>query len=85
MYAKYQGLEGSRDAVVTVPKYTLGSHAYKASVDTRLDEPPPPLIANTVHDVSSRRGVLLCDQSLVHRKLREPTLPNSASHQPPRF
>jgi hypothetical protein len=80
----FQGLDGRRDAIVHMPPYSLAGRQGKATMHIAADEAdPPPLIAGTVHDYSSRRGVLNCNQSLVHRKLRAPPLPNSASFQPP--
>jgi hypothetical protein len=82
----FQGLEGTREAIVRTPPHSLAGRQGKATVNTAAHEADaPPLIAGTVHDYSSRRGVLNCDQSLVHRKLRAPPLPNSARHQPPRL
>jgi hypothetical protein len=82
----FQGLEGTRLYPVHVPPYSLASRQGKATHNIAADEADaPPLIAGTVHDYSSRRGVLNCDQSLVHRKLRAPPIPSSASYQPPRI
>jgi hypothetical protein len=82
----FQGLDGHREAVVRTPPHSLAGRQGKATIHTAADEAdPPPLIAGTVHDYSSRRGVLNCDQSLVHHKLRAPPLPNLASYQPPRL
>jgi hypothetical protein len=82
----FKGLDGNREAIVRTPPHSLAGRQGKATTNIAADEADaPPLFANTVHDYSSRRGVLNCDQSLVHRKLRAPPLPNSASYQPPRL
>ena len=81
----FNGLDGSREVRVVPPRCQLG-HASKAvTILTLPEEPAPPVLKNTVHDMSSRRGVLNCDQSLIERKLRSPPLPNSVSYRPPKF
>jgi hypothetical protein len=82
----FRGLDGNREAIVRTPPHSLAGRQGKATVNIASNEAdPPPLIAGTVHDYSSRRGVLNCDQTLIHHKLRAPPLPNSASYQPPRL
>eukprot|EP00962_Isochrysis_galbana_P024850 scaffold7641_cov107-Isochrysis_galbana.AAC.1 len=73
----FNGLDGSKEVRVTIPRCQIGHTSKPVAVLTRPEEPAPPILKSTVHDMSSRRGVLNCDQSLIERKLRQPPLPNS--------
>jgi hypothetical protein len=58
----FQGLDGRREAIVRTPPHSFAGWQGKATIHIAADEAdPPPLIADTVHDYSSRRGVLNCD------------------------
>lgn len=82
----YSGLSNTPLRVHT-PPYTVSTASYKTSTTTFAGayEPPPPLLAGTVHDYSSRRGVLNCDRSLAETKLRRASGPNSATYATPRY
>ena len=71
MTSIYDGLTGSRQADFNVPKTGFGTTFERKLIYDEAGLHRPKLL-NSAIDYSSRRGVLMCDNSLREHQLRTP-------------